>query len=679
MSLISSPELFRNIKRIPDKLSKEYVPFFEEEKRKIKEGVTINGVFIPAWLYWHINHWSIDIDVENPVTKEVERKPSLPHLRDNEWLLGNAVYNSERSKKGLLILGCRQLGKSEFGSSYLARRAIAYANSQNVVAGLSEPDLNLLTSKTDRGFGRLHPFFRPIKILNNWKSEVKLGYKDKQGERYIYSEILIRNLDGGKNTENLAGPTTSSLLLDEVGKNEFIEAFAASRPALETSFGWRCSPIFMGTSGSFEKSKDLEIFYSKLANYNFDHVVTKDEKDRTVHFIPGIQASSMPRKKIRLSTFLGASKGSELDITPIYVVDKDAAYKKVLEKRQSYLDAKDYVNYKKEVMYSAMTEEELFMIDDKDNPFIDIIDLAKDHLAYLESIDSYEEYGFMSKDPQTNKVIFKKTSNKFPIQNFPTGEDEDKDAPIVIYDHPIPGQEFGILHVAGGDPYNQDDSHYSPSLGTIYIFRRVYDPLKGKFQNMIVASYAARPRNITRWQEQVRYLLEYYDATILPENEEASFIRYFDEKNIGFYIEDGIDLAKEINPNTKVNRRKGLAATTPNIRYGNGLLKTYCAEEIIVGQDPNGNPIVKPGIVRIKDKLLLKEIIAYKPGKNVDRIVAFRHALILANSKDKYAPVAKVRVVTENVDKPKKKPVKSPFYSGTSEVFNKTKSPFYRR
>lgn len=685
MSIYTSPELFINVKRIPDVTSKEYKPFFREEKKKIKQGITINGVRIPGWLYWHINHWIINIDVEDPETHYIERIPSRPYLRDNEWIISEHIERAEKERKGLLILGSRQLGKSEFGASYMGRRCISFKNSQNVVAGLSDSDLKLLLGKIDKGFVSIHPYFRPLKIRDSWDKQVVLGYKSPQGERTQFSELLIRNLDGGKNTENLAGPTTSSLLLDEVGKGDFLEAFIAARPALETPYGFRGSPIFVGTSGSFDKSEDLQKFRDNLEAYNFIEIEMKDTKNVPIHFIPGYQSSRAVRKRIRLSNYLKIKKGSELDNIAIHIVaSAEEEISKIKIQRKLLEEAGDYVNLKKETMYYPLDEDELFLIDDSDNVFADVKELAKQHLAYLESIESKEKWGWLVRDENGKPKWVPAKPGEVPIQEFPTGDKEDKDAPIIVWEEPMPGQEFGILHVAGSDPYNQDEAHYSPSLGTLYIYRRTYDPMKGIYQNRFVACYAARPKNISKWREQVRLLLEWYQATCLPENEEPGFIRWFDEKNIAHYLEDGLDLAKEINPNTKVKRNKGLSASTANIRYGNGLLKNYCLEDIVMGQDSNGGDnIIKKGIIRIDDKVLLKEIIAYKPGVkskkavNVDRIVGARHALILAAMKDKYFPLARIKVhLAQQKEKPKEP--RSPFNMHSKGTFGKRKTGPFR-
>jgi SHS2 domain-containing protein len=669
MSLSTSPELFLNIKRVPGTDSKEYKPFWKEEKRKVKQGVTINGIYIPGWLYWHTNHWTLDVDLPpDPQTGYIERFTKVPDFRDNEWMIGNAIHEAEQDHKGLLIIGSRQLGKSEFGASYMGRRAIAFKNTQNIVAGLSTYDLGILTSKIDRGFINLHPYFSPqLRILNNWNKHVVLGYKDKKGNQVKFSEILIRNLEEGKSSENLAGPTTSSLLLDEVGKGKFLEAFIAAKPALQTPFGWRCSPIFTGTSGSFDKSEDLQNFYSKLGAFNFLCVQVKDKiRGVTRRYIPGYQASKVPRKKVRLSDYLHVPRGSELDITPIHIIrSQEEGEKTIQEEIDRFTKVGELTLAKKERMYHPILEEDLFLTDEADDIFADIKEMAKQQLAYLESIDVDEKYVWMTRDPKSGEVKTVKASTP-PIIQFPIPEEDkqkiDFDAPIIIWADPIPGQEYGILHVSGADPYNQDEAPTSQSLGSFFVYRRTYDPINGLYQEQFVAEYTARPPKIGKWREQVEMLMEYYQATCLPENEDAEFIRFFDKKHKIHWLEDGLDLAKEINPKTQVKRNKGLSASTANIRYGNGRLKGYCQEEIIVGQDANGDNIIKYGIVRIKSKGLLKEIIAHKAGLNVDRIVAARHTLINAGLKDKFFPVAKVTKPIKPEDRQKKNNLKkSPF------------------
>ena len=674
MSVITSPELFINMKSIPDESSREYFPFFEEEMRKCKAGVNINGVHIPSWVYWHTNHWMIDIDgPRNPLTGFSERIRSIPQIWDNVWDIGQYIEVAHMNRSGLLVIGTRQLGKSEFGASYEGWRGICFENTQNVIAGLSSDDLNLLLLKLDRGLTNVTPYFKPGRVLDQWEKEVLLGYRTGSGagDRVIYSQYLIRNLEKGKGTEKLAGPTASSLLLDEAGKGEWLESFIAVEPALRSADGWRCSPIILATSGSFEKSLDLKRFRDKLDAFNFIQVQVKDHTNKMVSFFPGYRSSNSKRKKIRLSTYLKVPKGSELDVVPIYVVaDPDAEVKRINAEIEKLESKNEFVLAKKKRMYYPENEEQLFLTDDTNNIFADLKEMARQHLTYLQNIEYFEEYGWLKQG--IGGPVWEKAGPHEKPMGFPMKEHESKDAPIIIWDHPIDTEEYGILHVGGADPYNQDESAYSPSLGVVYIFRRIYDPLNGRFQDRIVACYAARPNNMNKWYAQVKLLLEYYKATCLPENENKEFIRYFDERHAINLLEDGIDLAREINPSTRNARQKGLSAAPANQKYGNSLLKSYCMEELDMGADPNGKTVLKPGIIRIPDKALLQEIIEYVPGMNVDRIVAFRHALILKHSKDKYYKIANVKKEQKEREKPTRK-VHSPFSMSRSSAFSRTR------
>lgn len=662
----TTKEFFINVKSIPTPDSKEYDPFFLNELKKIEDGITINGIYYPGWLYWHLNHWKILLDAPPaPGTSKIRRFLGNPELRDNEWIIGEHINKAETlPKRGLLIVGSRRFAKTEIAASYSAYNSIVYFGSENMYSASNDPDLNKLSASLKRGYKNLHPYFKPIFLEDKWGSgsDVVLGFKDTSGERYEYSKLLIRNHAGGKNTEVGAGSTLNSFLIDEIGKSDWLDFFDAVKPAFESEYGWRCSPIATGTTGNMEKAKELEKVYRDMETFNFISVELKDDDGNKFKFFPGHMSLKFKKKKVLLKDFIGKSElpsKRTIKVTQWHWADK------LLEDEGEELRKKGKLTSELKLkMYYPRNEEQMFLTDGTNNPYADVIPFAKEHLIYLQSIDLKEDYGWMTRD-EKGTAKFVKTNISVPIQEFPTGPDEDRDAPIIIWEHPLPGQEFGILHVAGSDPYNQDETYYSPSLGTYYIYRRTYDLLYGIGQESFVASYTARPKSIAKWREQGRLLLEYYGATCLPENEEAGNIRWFDERNIGHYLEDGIDIAKEINPNTKNKRNKGLAATTPNIRYGNGVLRNYCLEDLVVGKSPEGYDIIRKGVVRIKDKVLLKEIIGYKQdstGKaiNADRIVGARHALIIAKSKDKYFPIAKVSAIYIPPAKPKHI-VRSPF------------------
>lgn len=87
--------------------------FWENEAMKLLNGVTINGVFIHPWLYWHINFWKMMIDVGD------DRIPGNSQLRDNEWMFTEFLKQAEEENKGIFMFGCRRFGKALLDSEIL--------------------------------------------------------------------------------------------------------------------------------------------------------------------------------------------------------------------------------------------------------------------------------------------------------------------------------------------------------------------------------------------------------------------------------------------------------------------------------------------------------------------------------------------------------------------------------
>lgn len=87
--------------------------FWENEAMKLLDGVTINGVFIHPWLYWHINFWKMMIDVGE------DRIPGNSQLRDNEWMFAEFLKQAEEENKGIFMFGCRRFGKALLDSEIL--------------------------------------------------------------------------------------------------------------------------------------------------------------------------------------------------------------------------------------------------------------------------------------------------------------------------------------------------------------------------------------------------------------------------------------------------------------------------------------------------------------------------------------------------------------------------------
>jgi hypothetical protein len=159
------------------------------------------------------------------------------------------------------------------------------------------------------------------------------------------------------------------------------------------------------------------------------------------------------------------------------------------------------------------------------------------------------------------------------------------------------------------------------------------------------------------------------------ENMGTNFIDYLDGKNKGYLLADGYNLLTEIAPNTGINfRPKGLPAVPRVINHCMQLFYDYCLEEII-GIDDKGNQIKKLGVTRIKDKMLLIEMLNYSSDQNVDRVVAFRHVLAYDSHLLKTAPISKV-ADPAGFEPPKNQPRRSPFSRPHGSPFSGIRRPF---
>ena len=625
---IDYKDWFINQGRIPDKSSDEYKAFFNFHKELCMNGCMMDGEYINPFLYWHLNIWHTEVDIIDEYGR-INQKYANPLLRDNEWLVTNEIDRAHKEKKGLVILGIRRFAKSVIEASYIGHGATFDENSQNIIAGLNAPDIKLITDKIDKGLNFLPEAWRWQRVEDNWKNQVTLGIKTRAGERIPFSQILIRNLDGGNNEEAIAGTKPRRLIIDEIGKGSFLRGLQAATPGFTTPFGWGCSPILTGTGGDMKMFMDAKSLMFDVDNFNFlTYNNAKDEK--RVH---GLFISHKYRMEAKeessLGAFLGKPKKSSLHDVKMMVSNEELATKITNDNLEKLKKAGDRVAYLKEKMYYPQEVDDIFLNEDTN---IFDIEAAKRQKTRLLNQERTGTPVVLYDDGQGVKHEF---SDRLPITNFPLKNSDQKDAPVVIYEFPIDTPPYG-LYVAGIDPYRQGKSAYSTSLGSVYIYKRMHAISGEKYQDMFVASYCARPDKKEVWEEQARLLIKYYNARALCENDEISFIDYMISKGDQHYLERQPDWLKEIVPNTTVRRDYGIHRSAEKIRdFLHGCLKKYTEGVIHVEKDDDGNIISETkGMSKIFDPVLLEEMIQYNEDGNFDRIIAAELAVALAMKLD---------------------------------------------
>ena len=673
---IKSTEFFKNIKTLPPPGTEEFKQLIDWEVEKCTGGININGVHISGWLYWHINHWWIRIDEVDKYGNDIRVK-KLPELRDNEWIRAEHLENCKKERKGYVEVGARQTGKSEMEASYFGMNAVLFQNTQNVIVCGNDNDLSLLKDKVDFGLNNIWEGIKIPRLDKTWRSnQVRLGYKTPDGEDQIWSYIVIRNAQDGNNTEVAAGTTAKSFIMDEIGKYSFASTFTAAEPAFKGKHGWRAVPILVGTGGAFDKGKDAEnFFYNPEAN-NFLGIKQTPESKETGLFMSGIYRQDC-KEKITLDKWLSQEKGlvfpknNALSKIEINVVNKEKALTTITKEREAKKTNPDRTLYLKQIMYFPLTPEECFL-SSQENMFD--VEAAK---RQKQKLLNQERTGTPVVLFNNEGVISHEFTDKLPISNFPLKQNDNKDAPVVIYEFPISNPPYG-LYVAGVDPYRQGKSAYSSSLGAVYIYKRMNSISGEKYQDMFVASYCARPDKKEVWEEQARLLIKYYNARTLCENDEISFIDYMISKGDAHYLERQPQWLTEIVPNTTVRREYGIHRSAEKIRnFLHGSIKKYMEETIYKETDDNGDTIKEiQGISKIFDPVLLEEIIQFNDDLNTDRLIAAELAIALAMKMDPlYGSVGKTEDVRINsLYKPNKK---NKLFSESSNIFTNKKRKLF--
>ena len=625
---IDYKDWFINQKRIPDKDSQECKPFFDFHRELCLNGAMMGGTYINPFLYWHLNIWHTEVDIIDDYGR-IAQKYANPLLRDNEWLVTNEIDRAQQEKRGLVILGIRRFAKSVIEASYIAWGATFDENSQNIIAGLNAPDIKLITDKIDKGLNFIPEYWRWQRIEDNWKNQVTLGIKTKSGERIPFSSILIRNLDEGNNEEAIAGTKPRKLIIDEIGKGNFLRGLQAAIPGFTTPYGWGCSPILTGTGGDMKKFMDAKSLMFDVDNFNF-LTYNNAKDDKRIH---GLFISHKYRMEAKedstLATYLNISGKSDLHNVKMLVSNEEKATEITNRDLERLKKAGDRIAYLKEKMYYPQEVDDIFL--NEDTNIFDIESAKRQKSRLLQQERTGTPVILFSGE----KGIEHEFTDKLPISNFPLKNSDLKEAPVVIYEFPIDNPPYG-LYVAGVDPYRQGKSAYSTSLGSVYIYKRMHEISGEKYQDMFVASYCARPDKKETWEEQARLLIKYYNARALCENDDISFIEYMKAKGDAHFLERQPEWLKEIVPNTTVKRDYGIHRSAAKvIDYLHTCLKKYMESPIFVEKNDAGEVIREVlGVSKIFDPVLLEEIIQYNDQGNFDRIVAAELAIAQALKMD---------------------------------------------
>lgn len=644
--------------------------FYLNEWEKITKGVTIGGVFIHPWLYFHCNFFLARISKPDG-SEEV----MIPPLDDNAWYFAENYMQAETEQRGLCMFGTRGFSKTVLEASISLWIAIIKANGFMSVNGGSAKDLKDVTTAIRIANENIHPFLRlPILSGEDWGKEVLFGFRETDSSTF-HSKILIENHEGGKEgaSEKGAGGTISGFIVDEIGKFDPRALLNANIPKFSSQYGAKLVHILAGTGGNEKLSEGAKYVLEhpaefKLISMNWDRLdnmlpdldlmTWKQSKSKPFcTFVPGQLSyrSGHPKQEGTLAELLKMPDNKPLKKIKIFKTDWEGATKKRKEVLDS-LPAGESRN--KEKMYFPLNTEDCFLTDSP-NPF-DVVKIQQK----IFQIEQDPKYRLVDLYQDSDGSVKYRLSDKILAER--EYKNKDVDSPLMMF-----GDDWDINprkyeHVAGFDDYKTTTAKESKSLASMYILKR-RNLSVGQHIETISMSYVARPHashNIL--YENSRLALKAYGALCNIEAIDTGFASYLE--TLGFdifeYLCRNLNPAQDLTSNVrKANSRYGTYPSPNNINIMLNAVIEYSREQVVVDFDDNNEPIVKTGIDFIEDTFLLKEMLDYTPGGNFDRIYSFGWALVYAQHLDK-----------KNIQPKKKVEYKDEYYNETSRNIGKGNS-----
>ena len=219
------------------------------------------------------------------------------------------------------------------------------------------------------------------------------------------------------------------------------------------------------------------------------------------------------------------------------------------------------------------------------------------------------------------KVKFKIDGDLRPIVKYPHRKDDDKTGAVVIYEAPYKNQEQQVpmnLYVICHDPYGQNQSADSMSLGSAYVLKRPNN--LSQPDDIIVASYVGRPHTQDDYNRNLFMLADYYGCKIGFENDRGEVIAYAKRFRKMHKLQEEFEMLdkKELRSKT-VKRQYGMHMTEARKRQGEIYIRDWL--NTVRSKDETGKKLLN--LHKIYDPALLTELIKFNHSGNFDRVMSF--------------------------------------------------------
>lgn len=599
--------------------TKDFMDYWDVEKEKCRNGVIYKNSKGTWYLTREYYMWLNFLPLYN---KEVS-KYTFPDIRDAQYHMALYEYVGQLHDKHAAILKKRQIASSYF---HVGKIINIFWFEEGAVLKMAASLKDYINEKGSwrfleeyRNFLNQHTaWYRPCtpdKVFN-WEQKIEINKGDRKVDIGLKSVIGGYGLD--KDPSNGVGGPCTFFFHEEGGiapkADDTIEFLL---PALKSGMNYTGFYAIAGSVGDLQQCEPLKDLILNPDSKDVFAVQTNLLDDEGAIGMCGLFIPEQWSMQPCIDKYGNSRVQEALDM----ILAERIEWKKKLRADQYQLRiSQKPINIKEAFDYRT---ESVFPLH-----------LVTQQIRRIEDGEIFMEYVDLERT-ETNEIEIKK-SRRRPILEFPISpKTEDKTGVIVMYERPIKNPRFGMYY-GSVDPVATGKTTSTDSLCSITIYKTAQEVIKHKEdgnieqhieRDGIVATWAGRFDDLNKTHERLSMLIEVYNAWTIVENNVSAFIQYMIAKRRQKYLvpKDQIAFLREIKSNTNVFQEygwKNVSTIFKNnmIPYGVQFLE----EEIDKETDEDGTiKRITFGVERIPDIMILKEMLAYRDGVNVDRLISF--------------------------------------------------------
>ena len=598
--------------------SKDFTTYWEDQKNKCRTGVIYKdnkkSFFLTRDYYMWLNFL--------PIFDKEEKKYGFAKVRDAQYHMALYELLAELNNQHSAILKKRQIASSYF---HMGKIINTYWFEEGSICKIGASLKDFINDKGSWKFLDEYKTFlnehtawyrpsNPEKVLL-WQQQIEVKIGNRKTARGLKSKIQGGSFEKNATT-GVGGPCTI-FFHEEAGiAPKMSDTYEYLRPAMSSGMMTTGMFIAAGSVGDLKQCNPLkEMILNPRANDIYAVETNLMDADGAIGmaglFIP--EQHSMP-------PFIDEFGNSLVEEAIEAIIEERSRWKNELNGEQFQLRisqkpmniAEAFAYRKASIFPQAILSRQQKRIEEKEYPY-ELIELDRDE-----------------------KGISAKRTNKLPISKFPVDKKQiDKTGTIVVWERPIPSPGFGAYY-ASIDPVSEGKTTTSDSLCSIFVYKNATEVTRTTVagdveqfleKDKIVAAWCGRFDDINKTHERLELIIEWYNAWTIVENNISLFIQHMIARKKQRYLvpKQQILFLKDLGSNKTVYQEYGWKNTgtlfkSHLISYAIEFLREVINEET----DVNGTVTNQTfGVERVPDPMLIKEMLAYYPGLNVDRLVAF--------------------------------------------------------